>query len=230
MTRAKCQSYLAISALCASVLSWGIGANALPSSFVSNQEISVLKALASLEEPVLGVAKPAKKRTDISDLSFELAGLTGTGALLVNFESYAKNSEIKKMIRIMKARAGSSKGQCYRHAKVGLKVSGLVDKYLKGESAKTAGRELEKWCFQNILGLVRTPEEAPVGSILVYEGGRHGHLEVRTEDGFVSDYTSRNPRTGKGYSGRNRILTGVYVKLNMQAKDCRDSEVHLASK
>ena len=44
----------------------------------------------------------------------------------------------------------------------------------------------------------------PVGSVLVYGGRGAGHVEIRTEGGFVSDFVSRTPS--------ERPLVGVYVK------------------
>jgi hypothetical protein len=52
---------------------------------------------------------------------------------------------------------------------------------------------------------VRDPYKAPVGSVLVY-GARKaaGHVEIRTKDGFVSDFRSKTPSP--------RPLLGVYTK------------------
>lgn len=208
----------------------------LPDLFISMQEPHLIESMGAPDKeelPSVLKIKPAPQaaglRESMASQESEVAHLTGTGAMLLSFETYAKNAEVMKMIRVMKAKAGRPKGQCYRHAKVGLRAAGLVDRYLKGESAKGAGRELEKSCFRNIMGLVRTPEAAPVGAILVYEGGRHGHLEVRTEDGFVSDYTSRIPRTGGGAEGRNRVLKAVYVKFDTSDRNCRSVPMNLAS-
>ena len=46
---------------------------------------------------------------------------------------------------------------------------------------------------------------APVGSVLVYNANRAaGHVEIRTKDGFVSDFRSKTPS--------HRPLLGVFVK------------------
>jgi hypothetical protein len=45
---------------------------------------------------------------------------------------------------------------------------------------------------------------APVGSVLVYGGRGAGHVEFRTKQGFVSDFSTPNPS--------KRPLIGVYVK------------------
>jgi hypothetical protein len=52
---------------------------------------------------------------------------------------------------------------------------------------------------------VNDPYQAPVGSVLVYNANRAaGHVEIRTKDGFVSDFRSKTPS--------HRPLLGVFVK------------------
>ena len=53
---------------------------------------------------------------------------------------------------------------------------------------------------------ITDPFSAPVGSVLVYGTARSvGHVEIRTKDGFVSDFRSPIPS--------RRPLMGVYAKL-----------------
>jgi hypothetical protein len=55
---------------------------------------------------------------------------------------------------------------------------------------------------------VSDPFSAPVGSVLVYGTARSvGHVELRTRDGFVSDFRSKTPS--------RRPLLGVYAKLSV---------------
>ncbi len=70
--------------------------------------------------------------------------------------------------------------------------------------AKQAGQELVKnYGFKKLP--VSDPYEAPVGSVLVYDAKRAaGHVEIRTEDGFVSDFRSKTPS--------RRPLLGVFAK------------------
>ena len=71
------------------------------------------------------------------------------------------------------------------------------------EYAKQAGEELQKkFGFKKLA--VRDPFAAPIGSVLVYGGRGAGHVEFRTQAGFVSDFTSLKPS--------RRPLLGVYVK------------------
>ena len=72
------------------------------------------------------------------------------------------------------------------------------------EYAKQAGQELvNNYGFRKLP--VNDPYQAPVGSVLVYNADRAaGHVEIRTKDGFVSDFRSKTPS--------RRPLLGVFVK------------------
>ncbi len=114
-----------------------------------------------------------------------------------------------------------STGWCYRYVKKALQASGLASKYLEGASAKNAGGPLKAEGFKNLMDVpkgvnkIKSPYNAPMGAILVYSGGEHGHIEIKTKNGFISDYESKMARTGSSQSaisGRNRTLIGVYVK------------------
>ena len=75
---------------------------------------------------------------------------------------------------------------------------------LNNKLAKEAGQELVTgYGFKKLP--VRDPFAAPVGAVLVY-GAKHaaGHVEIRTKDGFVSDFRSKKPS--------RRPLLGVYAK------------------
>ena len=69
--------------------------------------------------------------------------------------------------------------------------------------AKNAGDELcRKYGFARLR--VSNPYQAPVGAVVVYGGPDAGHVEIRTPQGFVSDFASR--------TAYPRPLLGVYVK------------------
>ena len=97
-----------------------------------------------------------------------------------------------------------SRSQCWRYVKQALVASGAVTSYPKTAYAKEAGQELvSSYGFKKLS--VRDPFKAPVGSVLVYGASRSaGHVEIRTRDGFVSDFKSRIPSP--------RRLVGVYAK------------------
>lgn len=97
-----------------------------------------------------------------------------------------------------------SKSLCWRYVKEALLASGAVSSYPKTAYAKDAGNELvTNYGFKKLS--VRDPFKAPVGAVLVY-GARKaaGHVEIRTKDGFVSDFRSKTPSP--------RPLLGVYAK------------------
>jgi hypothetical protein len=113
-----------------------------------------------------------------------------------------------KMMRaatIAQERANAhSRSQCWRYVKQALMAAGVVKSYPKTVYAKEAGQELmEDYGFKKLP--VRDPFKAPVGAVLVYGATRAaGHVEIRTKDGFVSDFKSRIPSP--------RRLVGVYAK------------------
>lgn len=120
---------------------------------------------------------------------------------------------------LMKNRLSKARGKCAVHVRKGLAHAGLIPNIPMGH-AKEYVANLKKHCFQNMIGRYPTPESAPAGAVLVYKGvnpradknAKYGHVEVRTPLGYVSDYFSDNPRTGKGAVGRNRQLIGVMIK------------------
>jgi hypothetical protein len=97
-----------------------------------------------------------------------------------------------------------SRSQCWHAVKEALVASGAIRSYPTTVYAKQAGQELvHKYGFKRLK--VRDPFKAPVGAVLVYGASRApGHVEIRTRDGFVSDFRSKTPSP--------RPLIGVYAK------------------
>jgi hypothetical protein len=97
-----------------------------------------------------------------------------------------------------------SNSRCWQYVKEALLASGAVSSYPKTAYAKEAGEELVKsFGFRRLS--VRDPFKAPLGAVLVYGASRAaGHVEIRTKDGFVSDFRSKIPSP--------RPLIGVYAK------------------
>ena len=97
-----------------------------------------------------------------------------------------------------------SRSQCWHYVKDALVAAGLVSSRPKSEFAKQAGQELvQNYGFKKLA--VHDPYAAPIGSVLVYSAkGAPGHVEIRTKDGFVSDFRSKTPS--------HRPLLGVYAK------------------
>ena len=98
-----------------------------------------------------------------------------------------------------------SRSMCWHAVKEALLASGVNDSRPKSEYARDAAQDLvSNYGFKKLL--VRDPFAAPIGSVLVYGTSRSvGHVEIRTKDGFVSDFRSPTPS--------HRPLIGVYAKL-----------------
>lgn len=98
-----------------------------------------------------------------------------------------------------------SRLRCWQYVKNALLEAGAVGAYPSTNYAVQAGAELSgKYGFIRLP--IHNPYRAPVGAVLVYEGGSAGHVEIRTEDGFASDYHSH-------WACRYRLI-GVYAKLS----------------
>lgn len=93
---------------------------------------------------------------------------------------------------------------CWRYIKTALLQAGAVHAYPSSLYAREAGAELV-----TRHGFVRLPISdpylAPVGAVIVYTGHGPGHVEMRTENGFVSDFRSTRACPWQ--------LVGVYARL-----------------
>ena len=102
------------------------------------------------------------------------------------------NPKLMRAATIAEERSNArSKGRCWHYVKEALLQSGAVNSYPKTAFAAEAGNELvHSYGFTKLA--IHDPYKAPVGSVLVYGNVPHGHVEIRTKDGFVSDYHSKN--------------------------------------
>jgi hypothetical protein len=101
-----------------------------------------------------------------------------------------------------------SKSKCWRYVKQALLASGAVTSYPKTALAKQAGDELVRdYGFEKLP--IKDPHAAPVGAVIVYYKGAKlpGHVEIRTKDGFVSDFKTKNPSP--------HPVIGVYAKSSI---------------
>ena len=97
---------------------------------------------------------------------------------------------------------------CWKYVKDALLAANVVNDRPKSAWAKQAGDELcRQYGFKKLN--VRNPYAAPVGAVIVYGGPDAGHVELRTADGFVSDFISR--------TAYPRPLVGVFVKPSWRA-------------
>ncbi len=86
-----------------------------------------------------------------------------------------------------------TKARCWRYVKEALLASGAVNSYPKTAYARDAGDELvQSYGFKRLP--IRDPYAAPLGAVIVYRNARGGagHVELRSQNGFVSDYRSKN--------------------------------------
>ena len=113
--------------------------------------------------------------------------------------------KLRRAATIAQERAHAhSLAKCWRFVKEALVAAGVVKSRPQTTLAKQAGQELvSNYGFKKLA--VSDPYQAPVGSVLVYDAKRAaGHVEIRTEDGFVSDFRSKTPS--------RRPLLGVFAK------------------
>jgi hypothetical protein len=98
-----------------------------------------------------------------------------------------------------------SRSRCWHYVKDALLASGVIESRPKTDLARDAASELvNNYGFKKLS--ITDPFAAPVGSVLVYGTARSvGHVELRTKNGFVSDFRSPTPS--------KRPLMGVYAKL-----------------
>ncbi|MBT3586194.1 MAG: hypothetical protein HN509_14905 [Halobacteriovoraceae bacterium] len=154
------------------------------------------------------------------------------------FDNYSNRPEVQKMLERMrfnatrcvgknahicrrsdpknKKYASKPTGWCYKYVKRGLLAGGMVDNYLPGASAKDAGTHLANNGYRNLMSDPKYQGKmdaynAPKGAVLVYSGGKHGHIEVKAgEKEYISDYVGEKPI--RDQLGLPRVLIGVYIK------------------
>jgi hypothetical protein len=124
-------------------------------------------------------------------------------------QPFGNNSTIDPKLRraatIAEERARAhSLSKCWHYVKEALVAAGVVKSRPQTTLAKQAGQELvNNYGFKKLP--VSDPYQAPVGAVLVYDAKRSaGHVEIRTENGFASDFRSKTPS--------RRPLLGVFAK------------------
>jgi hypothetical protein len=92
---------------------------------------------------------------------------------------------------------------CWKYVKDALLAAHVVEHRPVSIWARQAGAELARnYGFKKLS--TRDPFAAPVGAVIVYGGRDAGHVELRTQSGFASDFNSRRPYP--------RPVLGIYVK------------------
>jgi hypothetical protein len=144
-------------------------------------------------------------------------------------QRFSQDPSVARMIAHARRYAyPSSEGSCLAAVREALHAGGLTRDRItypfgsRENWAVNFGSQLAARGFRNLLAdpqsanLIRSPADAPVGAVLVYEGttarNHHGHTEIRTADGYVSDYFSRRSLAeGPGGQPTGFRLIGVYV-------------------
>src|SRR5205809_1032133 len=107
-------------------------------------------------------------------------------------------------VRVQSNFARPTMPEHWHYVKEALVAAGVVKSRPQTTLAKQAGQELvNNYGFKKLP--VSDPYQAPVGAVLVY-GAKcaAGHVEIRTENGFASDFRSKTPS--------RRPLLGVFAK------------------
>jgi len=99
---------------------------------------------------------------------------------------------LRKAASIAQERANArSRSRCWQAVKSALLDAGVIDSYPKTNYATQAGQELEhNYGFKKLP--IHDQFAAPIGSVLVFGHGTEGHVVIRTRNGFVSDYWTKN--------------------------------------
>ncbi len=169
-----------------------------------------------------------KNQEDIKTVGREISGDTEktvpdeTWSQFPEVAKYSTSPEVGKTIAYgMRNKKPRSIRLCYRYVKRALLGGDLVDDYLPGSKARYGIADLKRRGFTNMMAdprykdLIKKPEDAPKGAILVYRNTRDakhaGHIEIKTDwgknGGYVSDFYRSNNQ-----SLHNRELIGVMIK------------------
>lgn len=129
--------------------------------------------------------------------------------------SQLRKSAHRSAKKCRRGRCGDTKSKrlCYQAVREALRSSKIAPHYPRDRYAIRAHRKntLLKNGFQNIIQKGFNAQNAPLGSVLVYSGGKrgYGHIEFKlNEDEYCSDFCS--PFSASEWTTK-RKLVGVYV-------------------
>lgn len=138
-------------------------------------------------------------RSSARAVAREVSSTFGPGATRIRYDE-----RMIQAARIARKRAHrETTWYCWRYVKDALLASGVISSRPQTAWAKQAGTELtRRFGFRRLT--TRDPRRAPVGAVIVYGGSDAGHVEIRTADGYASDFVSHTPYP--------RPVLGIYVK------------------
>ncbi|HWB61759.1 MAG TPA: hypothetical protein VG733_19910 [Chthoniobacteraceae bacterium] len=176
---------------------------------LKSKKSAVASAAQTRVQKTIAAAKNSAGKKD-PDLLYNArnAEYVKSGTSFFNFGPKSENIKYDKRM-IMAAEIASERAhkhstmRCWAYVKNALLFANVVSSRPTTGYAKQAGEELvSKYGFTKLP--ITDPYAAPLGAVLVYGGKGAGHVEIRTTDGFVSDFTTKN--------ASHRPLLGVYVK------------------
>jgi len=137
-----------------------------------------------------------------------VTGKPGSGRWLKKYDD-ADGSMVTAADKLQKKVGIVPTYRCYNYVKNGIMANGCVtnEQWFANAgtdtSAKDAGPALTSRGFSKLN--ITDPEKAPPGAVIVYSGGKDGHIEMKTSDGgYVSDFYHKTPSP--------RQVSGIYVK------------------
>jgi len=152
---------------------------------------------------------------------------TPAAQLKEQYKSYSESTQVANMIARLRRnltklctsagcktnRKAGSTGKCLRYVKWGWIGGGFTKTYPGTRHARDSGGNLKRMGFKNLMeqagGKTLTARDAPIGSVLVYERGPSGHVEVKAgQNEYLSDFKAASPIN----EYLNRKLIGIYVK------------------
>jgi len=155
--------------------------------------------------------------TYVGDMAEKVKALIDTATALTEYEipvstatylAQAKTGK-KALSEYKKKESKTSKSWCYKYVKMALVQAHVVDDAPLGESASTAGPELERLGFNDVTANLPDARWAAAGDVIVYrwtdktwaqrKGSdpakpNHGHIDIRSYEAYISDYI---PSTAK---------------------------------
>lgn len=162
-------------------------------------------------------------------LIFALFSGSAFASLDSKLASYEKRSDVLKSVeRIKRIVLPASKGLCAKHVRLGYMYSGLIPSHPGINYAKNYVPYFDRNGWTNLYSQKKNPTwnkklnsnmfNTPSGCAAVYgaiderndRNGHIGHIEMRIKGskwGFISDYYSPDPRTGKKCLQKGKVVT-----------------------
>ena len=205
-------------------------------SFYSRQANAFIKAELIDYELALRIFNEHYDYLQLTDPLNTNTGTITVAEMLVQYNSRYLNGEKKttygagivKMfkddpnsISKFKEKEGTkSIGLCASYVKAALCISGAWSTYHSGH-AQELNSAFEEEGFTNIIDKLDSPYDAPIGAVIILQYGNYGHIEIKTKEGFISDFIQNNSVLGSKadvvgmehtQNDVHRKVIGIWVK------------------